>query len=225
MRIAGDRVLTDAEIGEVWRAAGLLGWPWGPYFRFLLLTLQRRGETAGLAWAELSPDLALWELPGCRTKNGKPHLVHLAEPARAILRAVPRLAGSPLAFTTTGTTPVSGFSHAKRRLDAAILAERAKRAAEAGDGRPPASPVPWGGHDFRRSGATVLARLGVRWEVADKALNHVKGAIQGVAAIYQRYDFLAEREAALNVWAAHVLACGEAAEAAGNVVALRPGRA
>jgi hypothetical protein len=56
---------------------------------------------------------------------------------------------------------------------------------------------------------TVLARLGVRWEVADKLLNHVQGAIRGVAAIYQRHEFLAEREAALGAWAAHVLAVGK----------------
>jgi integrase len=221
---ARDRVLTNIEIGEVWRAAGTLGWPWGPYFRFLLLTLQRKGETAGLLWTELSPDLALWDLPGCRTKNGKPHLVHLAEPARTILRAVPRIAGSPLAFTTTGLTPISGFSHAKRRLDAAILAARTKRAAETGDGQPPAPMVPWWLHDFRRTGVTALARKGVRWEVADRALNHLQGAIKGIAAVYQRHDFLAEREAALAIWAAHVLAVGEGAEAPGNVVSLRAER-
>jgi hypothetical protein len=40
--VARERVLTDAEIGEVWRAAGSLGWPWGPFFRFVMLTLRRR---------------------------------------------------------------------------------------------------------------------------------------------------------------------------------------
>ena len=223
--VARDRVLTDAELGDVWRAAGALGWPWGPYFRLLLLTLQREAETAGLAWAELSPDLALWELPGRRTKNGKPHLVHLAEPARAILRSVPRLAGSPLVFTTTGRTPVSGFSSAKLRLDAAIAADRAKRAAEAGDGHAPPPLAPWRVHDFRRTGVTVLARKGIRWEVADRLLNHVGGAIRGVAAVYQRHDFLAEREAALTTWAAHVLAVGEGETEAANVIALRPSAA
>lgn len=222
--VARERVLTDAELGEVWRAAGALGWPWGPYFRFLLLTLQREAETAGLEWAELSPDFATWELPGRRTKNGKAHLVHLVEPARAILRAAPRLAGSPLVFTTTGKAPVSGFGHAKARLDAQIVVDRAQRAAEAGGGATAAPLVPWRLHDLRRSGVTVLARLGVRWEVADRLLNHAQGAIRGVAAIYQRHDFLAEREMALTTWAAHVLAAGEPAAVADNVVLLRPQR-
>lgn len=199
-----DRHLSDAELGEVWRAAGQLGWPWGPYFCVLLLTLQRKREVAAMQWAELAPDFATWELPGARTKNGKAHLVHLAEPLRAILRAVPRLEGSALVFTTTGRTPISGFSHAVASLLAKIVEERAELAAEAGAEPDPIAP--WWLHDFRRTGVTTLARLGVRWEVADKVLNHVHGAIRGVAAVYQRHEFYDEREAAMNTWAAHVLA-------------------
>jgi hypothetical protein len=202
--VARERVLSDAELGEAWRAAGALGWPWGPYLRFLMLTLQREAETAGMCWAELSPDLATWELPGARTKNRRPHIVHLAEPARAILRAVPRVDGSPLVFTTTGVTPISGFSHAKARLFVAIEGERAKAAEKAG--HEPAPLAPWRLHDFRRTGVTVLARQGVRWEVADKLLNHAHGAIRGVAAVYQRHEFFAERQAALELWAAHIVA-------------------
>jgi integrase len=202
--VSRDRVLNDAELGEVWRASGALGWPWGPYFRILLLTLQREVETAQMRWDELAPDRGTWQLPGGRTKNRKPHLVHLAEPARAILAAVPRLQGSPLVFTTTGLTAVSGFSHAKVRLDVKIQEARARRAAEAGT--EPAALVPWRIHDFRRTGVTALAGLGTRWEVADRLLNHMTGAISGVAAIYQRHEFLEERRQAMDQWAAHVLA-------------------
>ncbi len=206
-----ERVLTDAELGEVWRATGTLGWPYGPYLRFLLLTLQREAETAGLAWSELSPDRDLWEIPGARTKNGKPHIVHLSEPARAILSAAPRMIipgsrppeESALVFTTTGRTPISGFAKAKLRLDAAIAKARTEVAAK--DGAVPAPLVPWRFHDLRRTGVTALARLGVRWEVADKLLNHVSGAIQGIGAVYQRHDFLTEREVASGVWAVHIL--------------------
>jgi integrase/DNA-binding Xre family transcriptional regulator len=205
-----DRVLTDDEAGEVWRAAGQLGWPWGPYFRLLLLTLQREVETAGMQWSELAPDRTSWTMPGARTKNGKAHLVHLAEPARAILASMPRRAGSDLVFTTTGKTPVSGFGNAKERLVAKILEERAAWAAALG--AEPAALVPWRIHDFRRTGVTALAGLGTRWEVADRLLNHVTGAISGIAAIYQRHEFLDERRAAMEQWAAHVLAIAKAGE-------------
>jgi len=49
-----------------------------------------------------------------------------------------------------------------------------------------------------------MARLGVPPHVADKILNHQAGTISGVAAVYQRHDFLAERKEALDRWGAHV---------------------
>jgi hypothetical protein len=45
-----------------------------------------------------------------------------------------------------------------------------------------------------------MARLGVAPHVADKILNHQAGTISGVAAVYQRHDFLAERRTALDLW-------------------------
>jgi hypothetical protein len=63
--------------------------------------------------------------------------------------------------------------------------------------------------------------LGISPHVADRLLNHVQGTIRGVAAVYQRHEFLAERQAALRIWTDHVLAVGERRQAAGNVVQLR----
>jgi integrase len=65
-----ERVLSDIEIGEIWRAAGEASMPFGPVIRLLILTGQRRGEVAGMAWRELSDDLTIWSLPAVRTKNG-----------------------------------------------------------------------------------------------------------------------------------------------------------
>jgi hypothetical protein len=49
-----------------------------------------------------------------------------------------------------------------------------------------------------------MARLGIAPHVADKILNHQSGTISGVAAVYQRHEFLAERQAALYLWGAHI---------------------
>jgi hypothetical protein len=49
-----------------------------------------------------------------------------------------------------------------------------------------------------------MARLGIPPHVADKILNHQSGTISGVAAVYQRHDFLDERKGALDRWGAHV---------------------
>ena len=62
-----------------------------------------------------------------------------------------------------------------------------------------------------------MARLGIAPHVADKILNHQGGTISGVAAVYQRHDFLAEREQALEIWGAHVAELRGAQSAAETV--------
>lgn len=207
-----DRVLNDAEIGAIWRAAGTLGQPFGPVLRVLILTAQRREEVAGMRWSEISADGKTWTLPAARAKNGKAHVVHLSEPARAVLAGVPRVDGVDLIFTTTGKTAPSGFSRAKLAADAAI---------EKAEGK----PLPgWRLHDFRRSAVTWLAGAGFAPHVCDRLLNHVEGTIRGVAAVYQRHEFLAERATALDAWGAHVVSMGEGQEIEDKVVPLRAGR-
>jgi integrase len=207
-----ERVLDDHELGALWRATETLPAIHGAYVKLLILTAQRRIETAGMRWDEIDLTAALWTLPGSRTKNGRRHMVHLAEPAQAVLRGLPRQLGHPCVFPGTGAGPITTFSWIKAELDAAITAELG-------------APLPnWRLHDMRRTCVTALARLGIPPHVCDRLLNHTGGAIRGVAAVYQRHEFLAERAAALEAWAAHVLRCaaGEVSEV-GNVVQLRAG--
>jgi integrase len=199
---ARDRVLSNAELAEVWEAAGTLGYPWGPFFRLALVTLQRREEVAGMRWSELAPDLSLWEIPGVRMKNGKPHDVHLSEVARVVLRELPRIDGCDFVLSTTGRTPISGFSKAKAALDAAIVKARAEAAAKAR--QKPEPLAEWRTHDLRRSGVSVMAQLGFDSIVADKILAHQPAKLLGVARVYQRHNFARERAAALDAWSALV---------------------
>lgn len=189
-----ERTLTEAEAIEVWNAAGALPYPWGPFYRLALLTLQRRDEVAGARWSEISDDLALWRIPGARMKNGKPHDVTLAEPARDLLRTLPRhqIDGKPcdLVFTTNLRAPISGFSKAKIELDKALAAVRDDRPIE-----------PFRVHDFRRSGASWLAGAGFDTIAIDKILAHQPTKLRGVAAVYQRHSYAEERRRALEAWA------------------------
>ena len=82
--------------------------------------------------------------------------------------------------------PVSGFSRAKAMLDRRMCA-RAGTGIES-----------WILHDLRRSAATGMARLNIAPHVVDKILNHVNGTIRGVAAIYNKSQYLPERAAALD---------------------------
>jgi integrase len=82
--------------------------------------------------------------------------------------------------------PFQDFSNAKRELDAI------------------SGVTGWRLHDLRRTCVSGMAGLGVAPHVADKILNHQSGTISGVAAVYQRHQFLAERKHALEKWGAHV---------------------
>jgi hypothetical protein len=64
-----ERVLSDQELGEIWRAAGDAAAPSDTIVRLLTLTGQRRGEVAGMVWNEISDDLQTWTMPGERTKK------------------------------------------------------------------------------------------------------------------------------------------------------------
>jgi hypothetical protein len=62
----------------------------------------------------------------------------------------------------------------------------------------------WTLHDLRRTAATGMARLNFPPHVVDKVLNHVSGTIRGVAAIYNRFEYIEERRAALETWGSYV---------------------
>jgi integrase len=185
---ARDRVLTNAEIVAFWHACDkAVGEPFGQLLKLLLLTGSRLNEVAGMTRAELSEEGATWSLPGKRTKNGRPHVVPLPPLARDILATVKPIAGTAgFMFTTTGETPVSGWSKTKRRLDEAMKIP------------------PWRLHDLRRTAATGMAELGIPPHIVEAALNHVSGAKAGVAGTYNRAAYAPEKKTALERWAAHV---------------------
>lgn len=216
---ARDRVLTDDELLEVWSAAGRMGMPWGAFYRIAILTGQRREEVAALRWAELDRDSREWIVPADRAKNGVVHIVPLSDPVMQELNTIAlseRWPKSGFVLTTTGRTSISGFSKAKKSLDAKVHELRQKGS---GEGAEMETLPAWRLHDLRRTVATGLQRLGIRFEVTEAVLNHVSGAKAGVAGIYQRHDWKDEKRAALAAWAAHIDRLLQGAEA-GNVIPL-----
>jgi integrase len=182
--IARDRVLEDEELGRIILAARQIREPYGGIVELLALTGQRREEVAQMRWNELDLLQRVWTIPKSRTKNAKAHIVHLSNQSLAVLKHTNN--GGPYVFSVLGTKPFQEFSKAKRELDRLSGVAR------------------WRLHDLRRTCVSGMARLGITPHVADKILNHQSGTISGVAAVYQRHDFLAERRAALDLWGAHV---------------------
>jgi integrase len=181
--VSRDRVLNDEELAKVIQAAREISGPFGGIVEFLALTGQRREEVNQITWDEVDLDRRVWTLPAARAKNGRLHVVHLSEQAVAILNHPDR--GRIYVFSNTAR-PYQRFNKMKRRLDALSGVEG------------------WVLHDLRRTCVSGMARLGIAPHVADKILNHQSGTISGVAAVYQRHEFLAERKEALERWGAHV---------------------
>jgi integrase len=193
-------VLSDEEMGLLWSYLPHLGLPFEPYFKLLILTAQRREEVARMDWLELNQAEKQWVLPARRTKNSKAQQLPLSPMALRVLDELvdghewPRRG---LVFSTTGITPISGFSKAKRRLDEHLSDALGDRFS------------PWRAHDIRRTVATGLQRLGVRLEVTESVLNHVSGSRSGIVGVYQTWHWGPEKRTALNAWADHVQSCIE----------------
>jgi integrase len=177
-----DRVLTDEELKSFWRATEELGFPFGPAFQLMALTGQRRGEVAGMRRSQIDLEEAVWTIPASIAKNGRAHEVPLSTAVLDVIQSLPRFVGSDLVFTTTGTGAISGFGRAKIRIDFMMQANE------------------WRLHDLRRTAASGMARLGVAPHVIEKVLNHVSGEISGVAAVYNRHGYTAEKREALTQW-------------------------
>jgi integrase len=198
-----DRVLSMEEVAAVWKAAGLLGFPFGSFFRTLALTAQRRTEVATMRWKDVDLEAATWTIPAKATKSDRAHLVPLSAPVVQILSALPKLGAQ--VFSHDGKTAISGFAKPKGRVDAFMAAAGAKVG-------------PWTLHDLRRTAATHMVRLGVSEEVVGRVLNH---APQGVTAkVYALHSYAPEKRSALDRWAAELMR-GVEGKSAGKVVALR----
>jgi integrase len=179
-----DRVLSEEEIGRIWSACEGMGWPFGPLIQLLLVTGQREDEVAGMRWSDIDLKSCVWTLPREMSKSDRLNQVPLPLLALQILEALPRT--GELVFSTTGTTPVSGFSKAKKRCDRLSGVES------------------WRFHDLRRTVASGMAKLKVEPWVVEKVLNHQTGQLSGVAGVYNRWGYLDEKREALEKWATHL---------------------
>lgn len=226
-----ERTLTEQEIKALWLAtdpstktdernkAGRIkphasDFPYGPYFRLLLLTGQRRSEVANMRWSAIDLKARTWTLESAETKSARAQIVPLSPMAVDLLSSLPRFTtlddrGDTVpcdwVLTTNGRTAIADFSGPKGWLDEAMLKELKK--------------VPhWQVHDLRRTVSTNLARLGVDPFVRRRVLNH---ALTGVDAIYDRHDYLEPKRLALDLWATDIGRIIGVRAGAENVVAIR----
>jgi integrase len=211
------RILSDVELAAYWRAAGRIGYPFGPMFQMLALTGQRKSEVAEARWREFDFAANLWTVPPERFKSDAAHLVPLPDQAATLVKSLPRwVAGDFLFSTTGGRKPVSGFSKAKARLDRRMLRTFKALARMRGDDPESVQLEPFVIHDVRRTVRTQLSKLRVPSDVAELVIGHT---LKGLSRVYDQHAYLDERREALEAWASRLRETVEPPPA--NVVKLR----
>ncbi len=196
------RVLSDPELRALWQATGSMAYPYGPLFRLLALTGQRKSEVAEARWGEFDFGAGLWHIPRGRMKGDAPHVVPLTPQALAILQTLPRFGRGDFLFSTTfGQQPVNGFSKAKNNLDEAMLAELRKQAAD-DEAREKIKLEPFVIHDIRRTVRAGLSALPVPDLVRELVIAHSR---PGLHKVYDQYAYLDEKRHALELWTARLL--------------------
>ncbi|WP_147082508.1 tyrosine-type recombinase/integrase [Methylobacterium haplocladii] len=198
--ISRDRVLSDLEITAIWQACR--DDDYGRIVRLLILTGQRREEVGAMCWSEIDRTKGMWRLPMSRTKNGLPHDVPLSAQALDIIEATPVRPGRNLIFGQ-GEGGFQGWSNSKTAMDKRI-SEFLKSQITANK----SALSPWRLHDLRRTMVTQMNEsLGILPHVVEAVVNHITGPSKmGVAGVYNRAGYAAEKRISLERWAEYVFA-------------------
>ena len=190
------RILSNAQIVEVWQSSTALPSPFSAFVPMLLVTGQRLREVAIAKWSEFDLDAKLWTIPAARMKGDAAHEVPLSPLAIEIIESLAkpedRKAGAFVFSTTAGRAPISGFSKTKVALDRIINEKRVK--ADPGAEQIDAFVF----HDLRRTMRTALSGLLVPDLVAELVIAHAK---PGLHKVYDQHAYRDEKRRALELWA------------------------
>jgi integrase len=187
------RVLDDDELRAVWQASATAG-AFGALVKLALLTGQRSAKIRMMRWEDIGAD-GVWRIPAARREKGNGGELRLPPLALAIIQAQPRCGDNPYVLAVRGDGPLRGIEACKRRLDA-----------ETG-------VAGWTVHDLRRTARSLMARAGVRPDIAERVMGHAIGGVEGIYNRHQHQDEKATALAALAGLIERIIGA--------NVVALR----
>jgi integrase len=166
-----ERILTDEEIRAVWDAST---GPFGGVVKMALLTGQRLDKLVTMKHDDIVD--GVWVIETEEREKGNATELVLPDMALALIEAQPRFASSPYVFAGRGKRPFSGFSKAKAALD--------ERSGVKG----------WTLHDLRRTARSLMSRVGVSSDHAERVIGHAIGGVEGV---YDRHAYRDEKRDAL----------------------------
>ena len=155
--------------------------------RFVVLTASRSGEARAATWGEIDMDAREWRIPAERMKGGVEHRVPLSDAAVAVLEQARMLDDeSAVVFPSPMKRgrPLSDMTLTKVLRDTG-LAERCTV------------------HGFRSSFRDWCAETGKPREIAEAALAHTVGGVEGA---YFRSDLYQRRRRLMDSWAGYLAA-------------------
>lgn len=178
---AGERVLTWAEVREVWNT-DRINWPNRQAVRLLLYSGNRVNEIVQAPWSEFDLDAKLWTLPSARYKTKRDLLTPLTPLAVELLTELRDLfPGSTWLFpgrnSCTASAPWEGTS----------LSKAIRRAG-----------YDWNPRDLRRTWKTLTGSAGLTIDMRDRIQGHLQPGVS--AKHYDRHAYLNEKRAALMQW-------------------------
>ena len=145
---------------------------------FAVLTAARSGEARGAVWNEIDLDAAVWTVPPTRIKGGVEHRVPLSGRALEILgEALPLSDGAGLVFPSVRGGKIAAQAFSTLLRDSGVDATA---------------------HGFRSSFRDWCGETGKPRELAETALAHVLGGVEGA---YFRSDLFDRRRALMQAWA------------------------
>ena len=194
------RVLTADEIRKFWIKLDTaeMAEPTKLALKLLLVTAQRRGELTFAKWEHFDLTGKTWTIPiallkssHSRRESPEPHRVPLSPLALELLGKLRAITGDGMYLLPAWADHRKHGSYSERVLTRAVLDNRAHFGlAER-----------FTPHDLRRTAASFMTKIRVPRLHVEKVLNHATGDI---AEVYDRHDYLPEKRAALEQWAAHL---------------------
>lgn len=168
-----DRVLTDAELTAVLRAAlKIINTPFGAMLMIAIYTGMRRGEVEKLKWSYITRDKIT--LPKEIVKNNTEHV--LPNTINGYLTAIPR--------TNDDLFPRIDSNSAKKKFDALCGVNG------------------WVVHDLRRTFSTKMAEWEIAPpDIVEAILNHKAGSRNKIQRIYDRHNRFPQMHRALSAYA------------------------
>lgn len=177
----GDRVHSDEELGQLWRATEELKFQ--PYYatmiRLLVVFGSRSQEVRLSKWSEWDMKRWIWTVPKEHSKGGE-----------KIIRPIPE-----------AVQPLIESLYRQHKDTGLLLGEMKESSAVSAWGRLVWKRLghseAWSLHDLRRSFSTKLNELGIAPHVVEQLLGHT---MPGVMSVYNHSQYLPEKLDALNKW-------------------------